>query len=50
MKKMKTNYTSPSLNVVNMPEDMIQTSTPSGIHNQYKPGEGLAPERGNIWK
>ena len=29
--------------------DIIATSGPDGVYNQYKPGEGLAPERIKIW-
>ncbi len=47
---MKTVYISPQLSKVMMEgRDILTTSTPDGVHNEYKPGEGLAPERQRIW-
>ena len=29
--------------------DILTTSNPDTLHNVYKPGEGLAPDRTKIW-
>ena len=46
---MKAVYISPRLSKLVLQNDVIATSTPDNIHNQYKPGEGLAPGRKSIW-
>jgi len=47
---MKTIYISPALRVVMQGQDVVTSSIPNNYHNEYKPGEGLAPERQVIWK
>ena len=48
---MKTKiYMEPAMRVVRTDSNIIATSIPSGINNEYKPGEGLAPENRSIWK
>lgn len=42
-------YIEPEIRVVRMAQDVVCTSVPGGVHNEYKAGEGLAPERKGIW-
>jgi len=42
-------YITPELRVVVLSSEVITTSSPDNFHNQYRPGDGLAPERRNIW-
>ena len=45
----KTIYTDPEMRVIRVREDIVCTSMPDGVHNEYQPGEGLAPQRNSIW-
>lgn len=47
---MKKAYYTPVLNMLVLEHDILTTSDPTGINNVYKPGNGLAPERRNIWE
>ncbi len=47
---MKTTYISPALRMLMVQHDIVTTSTPDSFHNQYREGEGLAPEKRTIWE
>ncbi len=47
--KQHKSYLSPVLTVMNVRPDVLTTSSPDGFYNQYQAGEGLSPNRQNIW-
>ena len=49
MKMKGMTYITPEMKVVRVREDIVCTSLPTTIHNEYKEGDGLAPEKRTIW-
>ena len=49
MKMKEMIYITPEMKVVRVREDIVCTSMPTAIHNEYKEGDGLAPEKRTIW-